>query len=1178
MAEMVKSVEFFEVNSPTTDVEYDLTLGQDYTNCVPFFSNHGGQDYSDTKSWDCWFDGTTESGTVKFHRHNARSTEGYIKCFVVEFDPDEVYVEHGAFDASTATDTVTTSGVFNPERTGMVHHWWASDGTQGYMPRHNCRGRVVTSGTLEFYRSNYGASMGGHWFLFECKDDQFTVEHTLFTSSSATNYHHCQRSYDPLKTFFISSVAGGYNGSGYMSRGAPYIRLENRDTIRCARVDSNDNVYPAVQVIEFQDRKIHVPFVATVTMNAPTVNVDWDRVGRSRIPVDLDYSMVIKSGGHFDYLAVNNSSVVYLDGMASSVKFTGVSGIQIQKNTFTLNTHPSIFVVDWRGYTVSGTTNPDPIDPDVSFVKSVQNLRITADIWEGLGYLTKGQDINNCVPFASSCPEATSSNTPTHGVTDVFFSDIGVVETRRIGTTSDGIADVSVVEFYPDQVRVQSGTFAGAAPTEVLVPLEHTIDVDKSFLYVKWSSQTTTNQWRYFNLRCRIVDEDNVGFLVAVGDYTHATWYVVEDITTDNSCFDVNHFNISTTGDANVVTGEKNFPANNTFFLLSYAGGYAGADYNERNCARAYYVSPNEPQKIDVFNAVDTKYYASQQIRIRRSGLLYTQQWGPTLTTTSSTRTFSAMAGKTNVSVLNTNLLGAGAMASTTHDFCGAVLSAGRITDYDSMAVEAVRGYAGSSSYPLYSFYYLICWEGVRIEDPPTLLPTRSFIRSVAKYEYVGSAKTAIKYFNVDQEAKNCIPLATWNVYGGTIGPEECLRYISLDHMFGKPYSLCISRPTGTRNSSDTTNTYIVEFDDEQVKVQSGTIGIHSADFNITIEEVNLNKAFLLFYNAIQDNQTWTASNLSGTFEDSTTLRFRRVKNSGNLFVSWFVVECLQDQWEVQHLFNSAGASSTSIYNHMDHRPASSRYWVFNSAAGAYDGVDYPERNNFRTVVRSDNVVEINRANSINTINYFNSEVVTFNNNLDMKIFYEDISSTSYRTFKSYPPLNEENTVVFNPTANNLGRSNATSHDYGSRESFFLQELSDFGEDGPLLTVTKSSSSFASYGCACVTGFPEYKKYYMEGYTKEKGNPVPREVRAYRSDTGQLMDTTISVSGTGYFWTETTYSGAHYVVCLDDEAGFDYNDLIYSRIYPTVISGTFAWHEGLVATSGVEYGVPLGRL
>jgi hypothetical protein len=48
------------------------------------------------------------------------------------------------------------------------------------------------------------------------------------------------------------------------------------------------------------------------------------------------------------------------------------------------------------------------------------------------------------------------------------------------------------------------------------------------------------------------------------------------------------------------------------------------------------------------------------------------------------------------------------------------------------------------------------------------------------------------------------------------------------------------------------------------------------------------------------------------------------------------------------------------------------------------------------------------------------------------------------------------------------------------------------------------------------------------------------------------MDTTTS-SGNGYYYLETTYSGSHYIVCLDDFAGEDYNDLIIGDVCPTEV-------------------------
>jgi len=58
----------------------------------------------------------------------------------------------------------------------------------------------------------------------------------------------------------------------------------------------------------------------------------------------------------------------------------------------------------------------------------------------------------------------------------------------------------------------------------------------------------------------------------------------------------------------------------------------------------------------------------------------------------------------------------------------------------------------------------------------------------------------------------------------------------------------------------------------------------------------------------------------------------------------------------------------------------------------------------------------------------------------------------------------------------------------------------------------------------------------------------------YRRDNGQYLGQTTS-SGDGSFYVETAYGGTHFLVCLDNEGGISYNDLIYGDITPVTISG-----------------------
>lgn len=80
-------------------------------------------------------------------------------------------------------------------------------------------------------------------------------------------------------------------------------------------------------------------------------------------------------------------------------------------------------------------------------------------------------------------------------------------------------------------------------------------------------------------------------------------------------------------------------------------------------------------------------------------------------------------------------------------------------------------------------------------------------------------------------------------------------------------------------------------------------------------------------------------------------------------------------------------------------------------------------------------------------------------------------------------------------------------------------------------------------------------QHYFSGTVTQNAISVNRQINVHRRDTGDLVGSTISSGIGGSFYVETTFSGVHYAVCLDNEIGVDYNDLIYGNIYPATISG-----------------------
>lgn len=87
---------------------------------------------------------------------------------------------------------------------------------------------------------------------------------------------------------------------------------------------------------------------------------------------------------------------------------------------------------------------------------------------------------------------------------------------------------------------------------------------------------------------------------------------------------------------------------------------------------------------------------------------------------------------------------------------------------------------------------------------------------------------------------------------------------------------------------------------------------------------------------------------------------------------------------------------------------------------------------------------------------------------------------------------------------------------------------------------------------------PAYGNYYdngyFSGYVFEQNNPISRKLYLYDRLTGDLVTTTTS-SGDGYYYMETSSSGSHNIVCLDDDLGVKYNDIIKGNIFPTTMSG-----------------------
>lgn len=1172
MANIVKSVEFVELDGTGTLLSYNLTKGQDYENCVPFFTNHGDSEYIDTKTWDCYFTGTTESGIVNFERYNSRSASATIRAYIVEFDPDEVYVEQGAFSCNTvSTHVITTTSGFVANRTGMVHYW-KSDDTSNTFNEHFCRGRVTDDGELDFYRAATGDNLNGHWFIFEAKNGQFTVEHYDVWDANNLSYT-LNKSYDPLKTFVITSQAGG--SSTYISRSVCRSFLTNRGAIAFDKAASGYTTYNFAQIIEFQDSKVHVPAAHAPGLSSVSGTINWNSSSRINIPADLDYSMVISASKYIH--PCNSTAASVIDESACSFKLDNEYQISFTRNSHTTNIDVAYFVVDWIGYTVDTGTNPSPPDPNISFVKSVQNTRIEIDDWQGAQPLTKGQNLSNCIVFASAYCDSSSTDMRSY-FHEVFLSDTGMVCARRARGDDISYIDVSVVEFYPDQVKVQSGTFnIGSMTSEITKNIPEEINKDKSFLLTSFSSVGTNSLWSYFTLRSTIASNTELGFYKYSGsDNTQVTWFLAEDITDDNSCFDVDHQTIDGSATSlGYISSSKYFPTNNTFLICNGTAASVSV-YADRSNFVCVYQYPNYPVNVATYSSAATRYIRTQAVRIRRSGKHYVLHWSQQVSSaTDETLTKSLSQwwdSNSYITAYNTNTLSFGRTNSNSNQGIYSAFWTIRITDLENLEFIAERStYSDAVSQPAFCF---INWLGHDSSSSTNYVKGNTLIASISYKVFSGLERKIGWYMEEGQNPASCVPFATWSILGADGDMRRSFRGFSFEYEFGLPHKLYMHKGANEDDySTGTTGVYVVEFNPDMVKVQQGSTGYSSNDFTVTIEEVDLDRAFLVFYSYGDSSaKLWREFLWSGTFDNSTTLRFRRSGTDGNGFITWYVAECLQEQWKVQHLYTASFPSTVTTYTQQKtYRTDPGKTWTFVSYANNSSNL-YMTYAGFYLMYTSDNNVNINRNTANSSVYHMCSEVIEFSKEIDLLVLVDNSSITTnpqtVNTFQTNLPLSNNRTIVFNSMVNNLCKG-TTTQTAGFDNTFLYNELIDFNNLPVKVSLSQGSVQDGTLtNSICITEFPPYKTHYFEGYVTEESVPVVRDIYLYRSDTGELMDTTTSISGTGYFRVETTYSGVHHAVCLDDEAGESYNHLIYGKIYPDPIENVFN-PDAMPTTSGI---------
>lgn len=1158
MAAMVKTVEFIEVTQGTgsTSTAVNLTKNQNYQNCIPFMTLHGCADYMDNHCMDVYFSGTVASGIINFVRDQTRSCAMAIKCYVVEFDSAEVKVQQGSFTGLPAavTTTYSTPESFTQTKTAMVHYWKSSSGTQAW-DIHLVRGRVNGGGTyVDMYRNQAGGTVSGHYFLFEdisAGNDHFVVNHqnSSFTGTSQNRQIPTGRR-DPTRTFMLGSWACSDGGVTYNDRQTVRMFMYFKGFSRVDRGIASGTIWYNLQHVTFQDQtKVYVVFQHPTGFGTgdTTITNSWDR------PCNTNLSTII-SNAPMGISRGTSTSTTENDSLWTSMKLTSSTGAQFQRNSVgaTSSSYFGYSIIDWGGSVVDTGSNPSPLDSDLTFVKSTENFRMTVNAYQEQRDLSKGQDVSNCVIFASQ-RNSSGNNEIRESLHAVWLREPGVVVAHRTDAGGAGIVDVSVVEFYPDQVKVQTGEWSHWETDTETATIDAVSNTNRAFILAKWESNDT--QWWSRNaIRVRFTNTTTVElYRNDAGNMIDGTFFVVEDLGNN---FRVTHGTDDSTG-TNVNMYTSNYSGYYESLPIASFANSSDDYYVDRGCARVHQPGDGGRCVVNRDNGTGTIYAAMQWVRfldLRR----HTSPFATTMNTSTTTLTTSVPGNFTGnedaFSTYNPMQMSTGRGNLTGPDDMRGVFHTYRLINSNTdveMSREAAVGITLNPSYG-----GIIDWIGFTHpnadEDHQLTYATEhnSLVRSVQKLTYTGTSRILLQYLTEGQRPENCVPFTSRRVGSDDNETERLMRWHRID---GNSKLTSYSRSVGLGGDLDEV-TYVVEFDPDQVRVQQIFYTMTNASSNVTIpQEVDLTKTFMIFgYSVDNYDNRWDYSLITGSFNSSTQLNFSRYATSAAVYLVIYLVECLQDQWYVTHVDGGVDADANS-YDYANWRHGTERRMI----QGSYS-IDnasyYTERSCYRLYPRGDHGFQWNRNNTIGSQTDRHLEVVDFHEDTGVRVGGHWIDMNTGTTSETkdvlvVDDLDLDRSIVFPTIVNSINRVDGTGADDMGSVCVKL-ELTD----ASTVTSTRYDKGIWTYGWFQWVEWPPFKTHYFEGTVTERDAPIIRQVACFRADTNEFMDSTTSASGTGFYHLETTYSGVHYIVCQDDDLLINYNHLILGKMEPYLIT------------------------
>lgn len=249
----VESVEYLEISVGASDTTKSVNLGKSQTEnkCVPFMTC--GQVAGQTSNFDqIYLDCYMETGKVTVQRTTSGGTMT-VGITVVEFGSD-CNVQSSAFSMADTegSDTVNITSVTQSKAAFVTNYRTNGIGNTAW--GHGCvRAKFNSDSQLIFERSTTAGAIDGHFYLFECVNNEFSVQaitdHIIAASQTAKTTDITAVTMN--KTFLISTFkTSGTNDD--VENYACGVRLSNTSQLYSVRYYAkNESVDTHVFVVSF---------------------------------------------------------------------------------------------------------------------------------------------------------------------------------------------------------------------------------------------------------------------------------------------------------------------------------------------------------------------------------------------------------------------------------------------------------------------------------------------------------------------------------------------------------------------------------------------------------------------------------------------------------------------------------------------------------------------------------------------------------------------------------------------------------------------------------------------------------------------------------------------------------------------------------------------------------------